>query len=242
MTIPFITTKLTATESFGQVAAAPVSVGKPPLDTADELTKLLKEIFSTGSFDPLKLENEPTHPSLVYQLVSSGWLRLQGYAIAYTDTYVLYIRANSLAEIITKVDAVVTAIEASAHAIEVTDMLAEYDDEQSLYRCNMEIAFTQPAGDGSLSAALIYSAGIDGFPNEYDGECSQRRMNNYAVVTLTIGNDLDTLRNAAEGALVGHQVGDQYTPMQLKSGSPIELPGGLQCWQDIYFDTQYTSN
>lgn len=242
MTVPFIITTLTDDGSFGQVAAAPVSVGKPSLDVAKALKTLLRAIFTGGNFDPLTLGNDPVHPSLVYQLVSSGWLRLQGYAVAYTDTYIFYIRAHKLSDLVTKVDAVVAAIETSAYAIEVADMLTDFDDKQNLYRCNMEIAFTQPAGNGSLSAALVFPAGIDGTPNEYDSECSQRRINNYAVVTLTIGNDLDTLRDAAEAALVGQSVGEQHTSLQLRSGSPIESPGGLQCWQDIYFDTQYTSN
>ncbi|MDH5612217.1 MAG: hypothetical protein OEY66_07155 [Gammaproteobacteria bacterium] len=242
MTVSFITTKLTATAAFQQVAAAPVSVGKPSLDTAKALKTLLRATFTGGSFDPLTLGSEPVHPSLVYQLVSSGWLRLQGFAVAYTETYVLFIRAATMSALVTKVDAVVTVIEAGSNAIEVTDMLTEFDDVQKLYRCNMEIAFTQPAGDGTLAAALVYPLAIDGTPNQYDADCSQRRINSYGVITLTTGNNVTTLRDTAEAALVGQSMGEQFTPLQLKSGSALELPGGLQAWHDIYFETQYTTN
>jgi len=106
----------------------------------------------------------------------------------------------------------------------------------------MEIEFAQPAGDGTLPAALVYPLAIDGIPNEYDAGCYQRRVNSYGVVTLTAANNLTTLRDAAEAALVGQQAGEQFTPLQLKSGAPLELPGGLQGWHDVYIETQYTTN
>lgn len=242
MTVQFIIDKLAATEAYQQVIAAPVSVGKAPLDTAKELKTLLREIFNGGSFDPLTLGSEPVHPSLVYQLVSSRWLRFQGFAIAYTETYVLSIRAVKLPDLVTKVDAVVAAIEAGAHAIEVTDMLTDFDDQQNLYRCNMEIEFTQAAGSGSLPAALVLPFSMRGNENEYDSECSQRRINSYSVITLTAGNNVTTLRDTVEGALVGQSMGEQFTSLQFASGDPLELPGGLQGWHDVYFETQYTTN
>lgn len=242
MSVEFIIDELLVADIYNQVTALEVSVGKPSLDTAKELTTLLRPLFTGGSFDPLTLGTEPVHPSLVYQLVSSGWLRLQGYAVAYSETYVLYIRTADVPTLVSQVDSVVSTIEASGHAIELNDMLTDYDDVQKLYRCNMEIAFTQAAGNALIPACLVYPLAIDGEPNVYDGDCSQRRVNTYGVISLTVDNDVQNLRALAEAALVGAQVDTQHTQLQLRSGAPLELPGGLQGWQDIYSETQYTAN
>jgi len=226
---------LTATAAFGQVAAAPVSVGKPSIDTGKAIKGLLRNRFS-GNFDPLTLGDAPAHPSMVYQLVSSGWLRLFGHAIVHTDHYVFYLRTESYAELITTAHAVVTDIEASSYAIEVTDMLVDYDDQQKLYRCNMEIAFTQPAGEGSLPAALVYPLAIESTETAYDNCDEQLQTNRYGVAVLTKNNDLHALVATSTSALQGLQETSEHHPMQHQSGEPMETPGSLAMWNSVFFD------
>jgi len=226
---------LTASAAFGQVAAAPVSLGQPTVDTGKAIKTLLRDSF-LGNFDPLTLGAEPTHPSMVYQLVSSGWLRLLGHAIVHTDQYVFYLRAEKYADLITVAHSVVTTIESSDYAIEVTDMLVDYDDQQKLYRCNMEIAFTQPVGNGALPAALVYPLGSDSAETAYDNCDDQLQTNRYAVVVLTTNNDLHPLVATATNALKGLQETPAHQPMQHQSGEPMETPGGLSMWHSVFFN------
>lgn len=247
MNVDGIVTRLdTIVTSLAQVAAATPGGSQAPYDTSTALVSLLGSTVS-GRMHPITIRDAGTQPSIVYQLVSSTASRIDGYRVTQTDTFILFVRHTSYDSLITVVNNIITAIDSSASAIEVTDMLFDFDDDQAAYRCNIELAFTYVvSGSQTLPAAYVYTIDRTADESAYDNFIKQRVTNDYAIVVITNSNaspiiTMDSLLTSINTALLGWSQGATFNDFQYRSGSSIEGVGGLEIWREIYYDSEYFS-
>ena len=241
--VPYKTQIDTEVPALQQVVVATQGVTSIAVDTADLLQAAIAATVS-GRMSPLALEQNPTYPNIVYHQVAAQPLTFGGYHATTTDTFILYIRAATYASLQTVVAAVDAAIEASAYSIEVMDRLEDYDDEQKVFRCNLEVAFTVAAlPTQTLPAAMLYAISASANPSLTDGHCiRQREQQNWGVLLLTTAGNIETLRRAVQAALLGYQVSTAYEHVQYVDGAPLDGGGGLDLWAEGYSDALYISN
>lgn len=236
MTLDDLITQITANApSFN--TATKVDMASGAVDSAAELVTALSATFSARIY-PLTLPEQPVHPSAVYQLVSTPRIQLEGIDIAQRHIYVLSVRTDTLAELITKVDATRTALAAAAWSIEISDQTAGYDEKQQNYRCDLELifsyaSFAQAAAD--LPAVLIYEGANSADENSLDNCVKQRVSTEFSFVIATTGSDMDALRTELQAALLGYQSVATEEDLKYRSGGRIPTTGKLSIWQDFYF-------
>lgn len=232
--------------ALAQVIAATPGGSQAPYDTSTALVSLLGSLVG-GRMHPITIRDAGTHPSIVYQMVSSTASRIDGYRVTQTDTFVLFVRHTSYDSLITTVNSVIAAIDAAASAIEVTDMLFDFDDDQSAYRCNIELQFTYVvAGAQTLPCAYVYTIDRSADESAYDNFVKQRVTNDYGIIVITNSNaspvvSMDSLLTSIMGALLGWSQAATFNEFQYRSGSAIEGVGGLEMWREIYSDSEYVS-
>lgn len=238
----FILTSLTNTGAFRQVTAASVSVGSPPSSPSP----LLKNLLTTaglpkvrpGAIEAPADPTETDYPTAVYQTISAGWGRLEGYAVSHSTLFGIAIRDPEYMDVLTAVDDVISAAEASTYGFEVLDFVSGYDADRSLFRVDIEIALSQAPGGADLPAAVVVPLGYSA--ESSDSACIQQRVNRrFGLLLMTAGNQLDTLIQTADGALIGKSESAEHDRLVVESGSPIESPGGLAMWQQIYIDAYW---
>ncbi len=236
MTLDDLITQITTNApSFNTVTKTDLSSGA--VDSAAELVTALSATFSTRIY-PLTLPDQPVHPSAVYQLVTTPRTQIDGIDIAQTHVYVLSVRTDTLAELITVVDATRTALGLSAWSIEISDQTAGYDENQQLYRCDLELifsysSFAQAAVD--LPAVLVFEDSTNADESSLDNCIKQRVTTNYSFVIATTGTDSEALKTELRTALLGYQSNATETDMQFRQSVRIPSTGILSFWRETYF-------
>jgi len=247
MNVNAIVTRLdTQVSALAQVISATPGGSQTPVDTSTSLVTLLKSLVSSR-MHPVTIRDYNTHPSIVYQLVSSTSGRIDGYQVTQTDTFVLFIRHTSYDSLITLVNSVVAAIDASTSSIEVTDILFDYDSDQQAYRCNMEVEYTVLMSSAqTLPSAYVYTISRSASESVYDNYVKQLVTNTYGIIVVNNTESspvvtMDSLLSSIMSALLGWQQGAAFHEFQYSSGSSVEGVGGLEIWREIYTDGEYIS-
>jgi hypothetical protein len=227
--------------ALAQVLIADTLDSIAPLDTAPLLVTDLSSAVG-GRLYPLHQGERPSYPNAVYELVASQRLEQIGYGIVHIETYLLHVRTDSYATLISTVEALSTAIAGSSYAIEISDMAAYYDAEQQHYRATLELTFALVnAATQSLPVAVLYPVDSEAGESLYDNCVRQRERRSFGVVLLTLGADLPTLRDAVQAALLGYQIGVDYDAVELVAGAPLPGAGRFGAWRDIYRDARIIS-
>jgi hypothetical protein len=236
VTIDDIIAQITAeAPSFNTVTKVDVSAGA--VDSAKELVSALSATFSARIY-PLTLPEDPTHPSVVYEMVTTPRIHLDGIDIAQRHVYVLSIRADTFSEMITKVDATRTALAASAWSIEISDMLSGYDDEQQHYRTDLEIIFSYASFAplaADLPAVLVFEESQKANESVLDNCIKQRVATDFSYIIATDSSDMDSLRSELMTALLGFQSDPSEEDTQYRQGVRIPSTGNLSLWRETYF-------
>ena len=115
--------------TFAQSIEAPTGGTNTPVATQANLYSLLNGLVS-GRMYPLQLPEQPAHPSIVYQMVSSTPGTFEGYDVTHTDLFIINIRGEDYDALLSLYGDVVTAL--AGQQIEVTDILHDYDQAESL--------------------------------------------------------------------------------------------------------------
>lgn len=236
MTLDDLITQITANAlSFNTVTKVDLSSGA--VDSAAELVTALSSTFSTRVY-PLTLPEPPVHPSAVYQLVTTPRIQIESIDVAQRHVYVLSVRTDTLAELITKVDATRTALDASAWSIEISDQTAGYDEKQQHYRCDIELifsyaSFAQDAAD--LPAVLVFEDSTDADESNLDNCIKQRVTTGFSFIIATTGSDSESLKAELRTALLGYQSNTTEEDMQFRQSVRIQSTGKLTLWRESYF-------
>ena len=130
MDVSAIVARLTAEcPTLEQVIAASTGGSQSPVATQASLYSLLSGLVGNRMY-PLQLPEAPTHPSIVYQMVSSTPGVFEGYDVTHTDTFILNVRGSDYDALLTLVASIVAAL--AGENIEITDTLHDYDQRENL--------------------------------------------------------------------------------------------------------------
>lgn len=240
MDVSAIVSRLTAqAPSFGQVLAPSTGGTQTPISTQANLYTLLQSQVG-GRMYPVQLPEIPTHPSIVYQMVTSAPGVFEGYDITHTDVFVLNIRGTVYNDLLTLVASIVTAL--AGQNIEITDTLHDYDQGENLYRINLELSYSYiTATSQTMPVAYVYPLAREGSESTYDNYIKQYVSEDFAILIVTADGDIPTLQDEVQAALLGWQQTAAHHEMQYGNGASIEGVGGLEVWRETYRDAFYMS-
>lgn len=238
MDVSLIVTQLTAEcPSLAQVITANTGGTQVPISTQANLYTLLQSLVSARMY-PLQLPEQPTHPSIVYQMVSSSPGVFEGYDITHTDLFIINVRGDDYDELLTLVGSITAAM--AGENIEVTDILHDYDQGENLYRVNLELSYSYiAAASQSMPVAYVYPLSRAGEPSVYDNFTKQEVGEDYAILIVTADGDVPALQDEIQAALVGWQQTVNHHEMEYGNGASIEGVGGLELWRESYRDAFY---
>jgi len=231
-----ITTLLTATE-FKQVVESGSSANTPIIDTEALLNNLLSSAIN--NVYALTLPEQAAYPNIVYMLVGGKNNYFEKHLLTQVDSFIISLRATTLDLLASAASTLLTAIIASPYAIEITDKQKDFEPERECFRLDLELSFSVPAtgANAETPALIVYHLGEDGEESDYDNLIKQKITSGYGIAILTTANDMEALRQAVQGKLLGYQQTPQHYEMQFARGAPLENEGGLRIWRDIYQDS-----
>ncbi|MEW8027847.1 MAG: hypothetical protein AB2806_08920 [Candidatus Thiodiazotropha sp.] len=237
---PYVDQLDTEAPSLQQVIVANPGVQSLGVSTEAELYNVLQPLLNSQTFH-MVLPQEPDYPNLVFQLESSQPQEVDGYHISQTETFLLFVRAENIVSLNAAVDEVLAALEASAWSLEVNDMIKGYDDEQRVFRANIELLFTVTAlpSPDQLPAAIVYPVNAQADPSPFGTIVRQLEHQQFAIVLMSNSTPIETLRREVQGALLGFQVSEIFNPVEYQQGTALDGGGGLQLWQEVYGDGHY---
>jgi len=243
MDVSAIVTKLQSRSPtlFAQVVTAGSGGSYTPIASQAALYALLGSLVSNRMY-PLKAPESATHPSIVYQLVSTSQSVYEGYDVTQTDTYVLNLRGSVYEEgtgnILTIRNSIISAL--SGENIRVTDEMHDFDKPEKLFRINMEMEVTYLAASAqTLPAAFVYPVARVGRPSVFDNYTKQKIAAEYAILIVTDDGNIPALQNEIQASLLGWQQSANHHEMEYGHGVGVEGVGGLSMWREIYTDTYY---
>jgi len=227
--------------SLAQVITAQPGGTQTPINTQANLCALLEDAFSDRMW-PIQMPENPTHPSLVYQLVSSSPGVFEGYDVTHTDLFVLNMRGTDYDALVTLQNTVIGLL--AGESIEITDMLHDYDQAENLYRINLELTYSYITSDSqAFPAAFVYPISRSGEPSVYDNYTKQLVSQDFGILVVNGPSSptytMSALLNEIQAALLGWQQGADHHEMEYGSGSSIEGVGGLEVWREVYRDAFY---
>jgi hypothetical protein len=223
--------------ALAQVLAAAPRGTVMPIATQANIYALLQGTVS-GRMYPLQLPEQPTHPSIVYQMVSSSPGVFEGFDVTHTDVFVLSVRGYDYDALLSVQSAMVTAL--SGSNIDITDMVHEYDQPENLYKLHLELSYTYiAAASQTLPAAFVYPLSRYGEASAFDNYTKQLVQADYAVLIVTADNNIPALQAEIQAALLGWQQSANHHEMEYSNGTSIEGMGGLSMWRESYRDKYY---
>lgn len=244
---------LTALKNRVATAASIVQVieAKPggfdvPVDSGAELYTLLSSLVS-NRVRPVTVGDDLTMPHIVYTLIGTDSIELEGYRITQTDRFVLTLRTTTYDAMVTLINNVVTAIRSSSYAIDLVDYEQSHEPEFSsgAYRSDIEIDFTylidasggpSSAFNSELPLAVVYPVGRSAEDSIADNLIRQQVVNQYAIVIATNGGDMPSLLDEVQGVLLGWQQGSEFHDMEYVQGANLGGVGTMEMWREIYSD------
>jgi hypothetical protein len=223
--------------SFEQVITAPSSGTMTPVATQAALATLLSPIVNDYMY-PIQLPESPTHPSIVYQLVSSSPGVFEGYDVTHTDLFILNVRGTDYDELIELVGGITSVL--STANIDITDAVHDYDQAENLFRINLELTYTYITSSAqTLPAVFVYPLSRSAEGSAYDNYTKQLVRADYAFLIVTDDNDIIALQTELQHGLLGWQQAADYHEMEYSNGSSIEGIGALKMWREVYSDGYY---
>lgn len=235
ITIANLITRITAmAPSFNTVVGADVDGSVQAIDTAEQLKLVIDAALSTRVY-PLTMPEEPSFPNAVYTLAGAPTIRIDGVSVAQSDIYVLSIRAADTETLVTTTDAVISAIEASAWGLSITDRAAGYDPDQKNYRFDLEIVFSY-AAFAPLAANMpgVMIAQSKDTAQPPGSICPDQIVTTEFDFYIATSGDMQTARGWLDGALLGYQENEYDNRMIFERGARIPLDGGIALWRDTY--------
>lgn len=243
MDVSAIVSRLTAQcPTFGQIIAADSGGSVSPISTQANLYTLLGALVSNRMY-PLQLPESPTHPSIVYQMVSSAPGVFEGYKVTHTDTFILNLRGPDYDALIILAGSITAALD--GENIEINDVLHDYDQLENVYRINFELQYTYiTSSSQSLPAAFVYPLSRAGNESVYDNYTKQLVTEDFAILVVNNPNTspvitMTDLLDELQVALLGWQQSANHHEMQYGSGAGIEGVGDLEMWRETYTDAFY---
>jgi hypothetical protein len=177
-----------AAPSLEQVVL-PDGDGTQGVDTAALLVSELGSLVSDRLY-PLRLPDDPAHPSAVYRLMGSQAVNIGGYPILQEDSYLLAVAADQYGTVKTTTDSIKTALQSytqsgGAGTAIVTDAADDYRRDVGLFETGMALTFTHLAQTTqTVPAAFVYLLNHDARPDNKYRIVSVEEESRFAVLLV----------------------------------------------------------
>lgn len=235
-----IITRLSTVSELQQVVAAESGGSQALVDTTTELVSLFGATFGERVYPLMIPETDPAMPNMVYQRVTSAPGLVDGRHILQQDSFVLTVRDSSYDNLVATENALIALMSGSTYALEVTDLIEEYDATRNAYVANMEVLFTYIRSTSqTLPAAFVFPLQRQANDTEHDGYVQQLTRNEYGICVITSGGDVPALLTAIEENLIGWSQSSVFQEIRYLRGNSLEGVSSLEVWREVYFDANH---
>lgn len=236
--IDAIVTQLATCPTLNQVARTD-SLDVNSADSAATLKSIIGGVLSRVY--PLKFPEGPTLPAAVYQLVKIEKTEIDGFELGSTDIYVVSVRAETFAELVTLADQIETAIAtytdvSNAIGATVVDIATHYDDVLDEYYLHIETHITTAVmgNDQSYPAAFVHPIGASASGSVADNFISQRVTEQFAVLLVAPSADIGSIRKDVRDTLLGYQPGVTTEQIEYDAGVVVKIDAHITTWRELY--------
>jgi len=163
--------------------------GSQGVDTAALLVSEIGSLLSDRLY-PLRLPEDPSHPSAVYRLMGSQSVNIGGYPILQEDSYLLAVAGGQYGTVKTTTNSIRSALLAytqsgGAGTAVVTDAADDYRRDVDLFETGMALTFTHLAQAAqSVPAAFVYLLNHDARPENKYRTVSVEEESRFAVLLV----------------------------------------------------------
>ncbi|MDH2435595.1 hypothetical protein QCD60_24015 [Pokkaliibacter sp. MBI-7] len=218
---------------------AGLTVWQPPatgLEATIEVPSLVDNL--RAAFErvyPVRFTDTPAMPFVVYQPVGGAPVYVDGVAVAREAQFVVTLRQGSFLALSDTADVLFTVL-ATDPSTQITDQMVDNELEQSRLRLDVELSVLQLAH--TLPAVAVWQV------DESAGESLatytlQPITQRWAVCHICQHDDLEAQRLAARTALLGHDIGGRYEPLEFGGGQQVGQFGRVSLWRDFWTQRQY---
>lgn len=222
----------------------PERVSLTTLDNSALLTGLLEPSVSNRVY-PYKLPESPVYPSITYELTGQHREDVDGYTITKTDVFIVSVQAETLADLITVVDSVRTALinyadTGAAGGIEITDQAAIWQSDLQRYEAAIEVEITHLSLPSQATPAYyIYPLMEKADENQSMNGVLQQVDEQFVgllvtQVPATGVSGIKALRESVHGQIINKIPEAKAGRTELVQGHVAGLVGSVVLWRDVF--------
>lgn len=215
-----------------------------PVNSSSDLFTVLNSTITTL---PNSAEVDTALPHMVYRVMGVNPIEVDGYRVAQTDEFGLLLRASTYSSLRTLTNSVINLLGSGDYAVEASDLQTYYDPDFGADGCHVaelmiDVTYTtassSPGPTGTLDATLpllmVYPISRDAGPMDDMNIVHQQVINQYAFVVVTQGNDIYTLLDELQEALLGYQVSSEHEGMHYLGGANLVGVKPMTIWREMY--------
>ncbi|MCK9504699.1 MAG: hypothetical protein M0Q95_11020 [Porticoccaceae bacterium] len=229
----------------------PERVTSSDVDTSALLAGLIGPAVSNRVY-PYHLPATPVYPSVTYEQTGSQRKDVDGYIITSTDIFMISIQAETLADIITTVDAVRAALigykgAGVAGGIDIADQAVTWHNDIKRYEAAMEVHVTHMASLLQATPAY-YLYPVDEQASENRAMNAVSQMVAVQFVGLLVAQmpvsgvyGINALRDAVYQKIINAVPGSGATRTERVGSNVAGLVGSVVLWRDV-FSVAYKSH
>ena len=232
------------TSSFVSIFEPSLGGFEIPVDTSADLFSVLNSTLRTF---PNSSESYTAMPHCIYRVLGVEPFEVDGYRIAQTDRYALLVRAETYSSLRTLVNSIITLLGSGDYAVEADDLETYFDPDFSDEGAHtaeliVETTYTSSSNgvgpSGTLNATLpllmVYPIGREADEMDEMLGVHQRVTNQYAFIIATQSNNVTTLVDEVQTALLGYQETAAHESLHYVSGSNLVGVKPVEIWREVY--------
>jgi hypothetical protein len=229
----------------------PERVANSDVDTSALIAGLIGPLVGSRVY-PYKLPATPVYPSATYELTGCQRKDVDGYIITSTDIFMISVQAETLADIITTVDAVQAALigyegAGVAGGIDIVDQAVTWHNDIKRYEAAMEAHITHLARSSqAMPAYYLYPIAEQATENRAMNAISQMVETQFvgllvAQMPATGVYGINALREAVYQKIINSVPGSGATRTERVQSNIAGLVGSVVLWRDV-FSVRYKSH
>lgn len=198
--------------------------------TSATLKAMLDDV--TPKVRPISAAKGETAPYIVYGLDNARLLTTGGAVgtIVEFDVAIFHTTASDLS-------AMIDTTNSTLSGCSITSVSTGVDRETGYFIAVLRVEIFKPAISGSYPYLLVTYTGDSGGGNIMDNRVVQNVRRDFSLTIVSNSDNIETLRGTLRTALLGWQQTAFHEGMMYTGGNPLDIGGGIYCWQENYHDT-----
>ena len=132
--------------------------------------------------------------------------------------------------------ATIDSVNSTLTGVSITGISTGIDSVTNLMVAVLRIEVLKPAISGAYPLALVSHTGESAGDNIYDNRVAHQVRRDFSIALVSSSDNIETLRAELRGYLLGWHQTSAHEAMMYAGGRPIEIGGGIYCWQEDYYD------